>query len=73
LQDSSPLDALERAVLTTRANREELEDTLQTLPRWRFRRRRAVERSVRSRRSREDRLLAELSESSSAPPESLTG
>ncbi len=73
MQDTSPLEALERAVLSTRANREELEDTLQKLPRWRFRRRRDVERSLRRRRSREEHLLAELNESSAEPPQSLAG
>jgi GH24 family phage-related lysozyme (muramidase) len=60
-------------VLSTRANREELEDTLQNLPRWRFRRRRDVERSLRRRRSREEQLLQELNESSAMAPHSLTG
>jgi GH24 family phage-related lysozyme (muramidase) len=73
MQETSPLDALERAVLSTRANREELEDTLQSLPRWRFRRRRDVERSLNRRRSREEQLLQELNESSTTAPQSLTG
>jgi hypothetical protein len=54
--DKSPLKALEAAMLSTRANRAELEETLRTLPRWRFRRRRALERSVRRRHIREQAL-----------------
>src|SRR4051794_28539413 len=61
--DTSPLDALEWAVLSSRANREELEETLRALPRWRFRRRRAVERSVRRRQMREQALQEALAES----------
>lgn len=71
MQDTSPLEAIERSVLVTRANREELEDTLRTLPRWRFRRRRAVEGSVRRRLIREQRLLEVLTESSSERDNSL--
>jgi hypothetical protein len=66
MQETSPLDALEREVLATRANREELEDNLRKLPRWRFRRRRALMQSVGRRRSREEQLLQALSESSSS-------
>jgi GH24 family phage-related lysozyme (muramidase) len=73
MQDTSPLGALEQAVLLARANREEAEDTLQTLPRWRFRRRRDVARRVRRRRSREESLVAGLTEGSPEAPERLTG
>ena len=72
MQETSPLEALERAVLAIRDNREELEENLQRVPRWRFRRRRAVERSVRRRRDREQRLLEELSETPSEAVESPT-
>jgi hypothetical protein len=34
--DTSSLEALEWAVLATRAKREELEETLRVLPRWRL-------------------------------------
>jgi hypothetical protein len=65
--DTSPLEALEWAVLSTRANRAELEETLRALPRWRFRRRRAVERSVRRRQMREQALQEVLAESNGEP------
>jgi hypothetical protein len=67
MHQTPPLEALEREVLATRANREELEDTLRSLPRWRFRRRRAVQQSVGRRLSREEQLLAALSETPRGP------
>ena len=60
--DTSPLEALEWAVLKARANREEAEQELLTLPRWRFRRRRVVARSVRRRHLREQQLRDVLTE-----------
>jgi hypothetical protein len=65
--DSSPLEALEWAVLATRAKREEVEETLRELPRWRFLRRRAVERTLRRRQVRERRLEEALTQSTSQP------
>ena len=70
--DTSPLEALERAVLATRANREELEETLSALPRWRFRRRRKVERSVRRRQVREQDLQEALNHGASQPTSNVT-
>jgi hypothetical protein len=69
--DTSPLEALEWAVLSTRANRAELEETLKALPRWRFRRRRAVERSVRRRQMREQALQEVLAESGPVAPQEV--
>ena len=71
--ETSPLEALEWAVLATRANREELEETLQCLPRWRFLRRRAVERSLRRRQMREQHLEEVLTQSSPQTSPSLSG
>jgi hypothetical protein len=70
--DTSPLEALEWAVLNARANREELEQELVTLPRWRFRRRRVVARSVRRRHLREQQLQKVLTQSNGQPPPGLT-
>jgi hypothetical protein len=70
--DTSPLEALERVVLATRANREELEETLSALPRWRFRRRRKVERSVRRRQVREQELQEALTNGASQPTSNVT-
>jgi hypothetical protein len=70
--DTSPLEALERAVLATRANREELEETLRALPRWRFRRRRQVERSLQRRPVREQDLQEALIHGASQSTANLT-
>jgi len=52
----SPLDELERQVLTARVNREAGERTLERVPRWRFRRRQYLARSLHRRRAWEDEL-----------------
>ena len=70
--DTSPLEALEWAVLATQAKREELEETLRVLPRWRFVRRRAVERTLRRRRVRERHLHEALTKSASQPRTNVT-
>ena len=70
--DTSPLEALERAVLATRANREQLEETLSALPRWRFRRRRKLERSVRRRQVREQDLQEALNHGAPQPTSNVT-
>ena len=72
MTDTSPLEALERVVLVTRANREELEETLSALPRWRFRRRRKLERSVRRRQVREQDLQEALKHGASQPTSNVT-
>ena len=72
MTDTSPLEALEWAVLATQAKREELEETLRVLPRWRFVRRRAVERTLRRRQVREQNLQDALSNGASQPTANLT-
>lgn len=73
MTDTSPLEALEWAVLATRAKREEVEETLRELPRWRFLRRRAVERTLRRRQVREQHLQEALTQGTSQPRENVTG
>jgi len=61
MSETSPLEALEHSVLAAQANREAREATLQAVPRWRFRRRRDLERSLRRRREWEENLRQALS------------
>ena len=70
--DTSPLEALEWAVLATLAKREELEETLRGLPRWRFVRRRAVESTLRRQQVRERHLHDALTQSVSQPTSNVT-
>jgi len=47
--ESSPLERLDQTLTEAQANRETREGTLRSVPRWRFRRRKEVERSLRRR------------------------
>jgi hypothetical protein len=53
VNDESPLDALARAVVAAKAHREAFEEELKRTPRWRFRRRRHLERWLSARRAQE--------------------
>ena len=59
--EPSPLDLLEESVVAAEANRKAREQTLQAVPRWRFRRRRDLEKSLRRRQDWEERLRQDLS------------
>lgn len=54
--EPSPLERLDQAVTEAQANREAREGTLRSVPRWRFRRRKDVERSLRRRQEWEQTL-----------------
>ncbi len=56
MSETSPLEGLEQQVILAQASREAMEQTLQALPRRRFRRRRHLEASIRRRRKWEDEL-----------------
>ena len=56
-QERSVLDMLAHAVEQARVNREVVEEELRSTPRWRFRRRTALERRLERRRLREDELV----------------
>ena len=55
-QERSVLDILAHAVAEARVNREVVEEELRSTPRWRFRRRTALERRLERRKLREDEL-----------------
>ena len=61
MSETSPLEVLEQSVLAAKANREAREETLKAVPRWRFRRRRDLEQSLRRRREWEQLLRQDLS------------
>lgn len=50
MSETSPLEGLAESVLAEQASREANEETLRTVPRWRFRRRRDLEKTLRRRR-----------------------
>lgn len=65
--EPSPLDLLEESVVAAEANRKAREQTLRAVPRWRFRRRRDLEKSLRRRQDWEERLRQDLSSRQQQP------
>lgn len=62
MSESSPRDRLEHSLTEVQATREAREEALRTLPRWRFRRRKHIERSVRRREEWEETLREAVSD-----------
>jgi hypothetical protein len=73
VNEESPLGVLARAVLAAKAHREAFEEELKRTPRWRFRRRRELERSLAARRAQERNWIELVKEASRTRPRSGRG